>query len=188
MEKKPTYQIFSLLFLNKKNEEEISHVLTDICKIPKECVQRRMHMTIYHSRRPLPGVSFGSSTENIKANIDETRFMVLAPGGENPKANLIPSERSVAIRLTKRNNAIQRILELRRGIYKFENQHVLKNRRQKTSDWINAFGASHFQAHIKLIRPGSGIDKDLKKIGVIFRKNVKELFFDRYEINKLTRD
>ena len=108
MEKKPTYQIFALLFLNKKNEEEISHVLTNICKIPKECVQRRMHMTIYHSRRPLPGVSFGSWSENIKANIDETRFMVLAPGGENPKANLIPSERSVGIRLTKRNNAIQR--------------------------------------------------------------------------------
>jgi len=27
---------WSLLFLNKKNEEEISHVLTDICKIAKK--------------------------------------------------------------------------------------------------------------------------------------------------------
>jgi|TARA_B100001964_G_C13998073_1_gene493696 hypothetical protein len=185
--KKASYELYALLWLTRKNQEEITQVLTNICRIPKDCVERGMHMTIYYSRRPLPGLSLGRRYESIKANTSETRFMVLAPGGENPRANLIPEHRSVAIRLTKRNIAMPKILELRRGIYKYENEHVLKNRRQKTSDWKNAFGSSHFQAHIKLIRPGSGIDRNLTKIGEVFRKNINDLIFEKFEIRRFLK-
>ena len=142
--------IYALLWIDRESEKEISNILKNKCKINEDSIERGMHLTIYHARRKIPELKKSISFHKIKANIDETRFMVFAPGGENPKKNIIPSERSVGIRLTKRNIAIPKILELRRSFYKYENDLVLKGRKQKTTDWKNAFGSSHFQVHIKL--------------------------------------
>ena len=68
------------------------------------------------------------------------------------------------------------------------NDNVLSNRRQRTSDWKNAFGSSHFQAHIVMIRPGSNIDKNLTLIGKVFRKELKYIYFNKFEIKERLRD
>ena len=93
----------------------------------------------------------------------------------------------MGIRLTKRNIAIPRILELRRSIYRHENQTPIKNWKQKTSDWKNAFGSSHYQAHMTMIRPDSNINKNLTLIGKIFRNELKTIHFRKFHIKEMTR-
>ena len=59
--------------------------------IPKKAVHRRMHLTVYYARRFLPGLAEDLSTPiSIELNVAETRFMVLAPGGENPRREFLP--------------------------------------------------------------------------------------------------
>ena len=112
--------------------------------------------------------------------------MVLAPGGENPRPNLIPAHRSIGIRLTKRNNAVEEIINLRRNAYRFEPAFKTGHGSGKrivgqTTDWRNAFGARHYQPHVKLIKPGTDIDRDLTILGDAFRKRVKNITFSKAE-------
>ncbi|MDC0418896.1 hypothetical protein OAM15_04650 [Pelagibacteraceae bacterium] len=178
----PKYSLYALLWVDKDSEKEISDVLKYKCGVGEEHIQRRMHLTIYHSRRRLIEIKRSKTYETIKVDVKETRFMVLSPGGENPKKNIDPNNNPVGIRLTKRNIAIPRLVQLRRSLYKNENENVLKNRRHRTTDWKNAFGSNHFQAHILMIRPGNRIDKKLTNIGKIFRQELKYIYFNKFEI------
>lgn len=180
------FSINALLWLARESEEEVRRCLVDKCGVPEDAIQRGMHLTVYHGRRPLPGVPLGSKSVSIQAECSETRFMVFAPGGENPKPNLAPGLRSVGIRLTKRNSAMPEILELRRSVASHETEEVVRGR-SRTTDWRNAFGARHYQPHIKLIRPGSGIDRNLTVLGEIIRAELDHVRFDRFEIKTGTR-
>jgi hypothetical protein len=176
-----TYEVHALLWVTRKYEALITELLSRECEIPRNSIQRGIHLTVYHGRRPLPGLVPGSQPVRIVADALETRFMVLAPGGENPRPELDPSRRSVGIRLTKRNRAIDQIQRLRAGIYRFETLAVI-GERTPTSAWTNCFGARHYQPHIKLLRPGSGIERDLTKLGEIFRSDMEWIEFDRFEV------
>tara|TARA_B110000858_G_scaffold154176_1_gene175830 strand:+ start:81 stop:632 length:552 start_codon:yes stop_codon:yes gene_type:complete len=178
------YSLYALLWLNRDSEEEISDLLRNRCGIDKEYIQRGMHLTIYHSKKKLIGIEDYKSYRKIKADVKETRFMVFAPGGENPREDINPNNSSVGIRLTRRNIAIPEIIKLRRSIYKNEDEIMLKGRRNQTSDWKNSFGSSHFQAHIKMIRPGSNINKDLTLLGKILREELKYIYFNKFEIKQ----
>ena len=178
----PRYSLYSLLWIDRESEKEISDVLKYKCGVDEEHIQRRMHLTIYHSRRRLIDVKRSKSYEIIKADVKETRFMVLAPGGENPRKNINVNKSPVGIRLTRRNIAMPRLLQLRRSFYKYENERVLRNRRHKTSDKKNAFGSNHFQPHILMIRPGNRINVNLTDIGKIFREELKYIYFNKFEI------
>lgn len=175
------YEIYALLRVSRKYEELISDLLSGECKVPKDAIQRGLHLTVYHGRRPLPGLVSGNQRVRIFADALETRFMVMAPGGENPHPELEPSQRSVGIRLTKRNQAIDHIQRLREGIYRLETPAIVGGR-SPTSAWVNCFGARRYQPHIKLIRPGSMIDRDLTKLGEIFRSDMEQIEFDRFEV------
>lgn len=176
-----SYEVYALLWVARKCETLISDLLSRECGIPRNAIQRGLHLTIYHGRRPLLGLAPGSQPVRIVADAIETRFMVLAPGGENPRPELDPCRRSVGIRLTKRNRAIDRIQRLRANIYRLETPAVV-GRRKPTSAWTNCFGARHYQPHIKVLRPGSEIDRDLTKLGEIFRSDMEWIEFDRFEI------
>ena len=134
------YRLFGILWVTRRCEALISDLLVDECGIPKEAIQHGFHLTVYESRRPIPGVAPTSQAAEFYAETSESRFMVLAPGGENPRPELEPRRRSVGIRLTKRNRAIEPILNLRRDLYRRETQETTKNRKA-TTDWTNAFGA-----------------------------------------------
>lgn len=174
------YRVNAFLWLSKDSEREIGEFL--IGKgVPKSAIQRGMHLTLYHGRRPLSGLKVGSSTASIQADLGETRFMVLAPGGENPRPELEPQLRSIGIRLTRRNKCIPQILDLRRSIYALETVEAVRGRK-RTTDWVNAFGARHFQPHVKLMWPGNRLDRHLSNIGELLRAAIKTIEFDQFEI------
>ena len=174
------YRVFGLLWVTRRSESEISSLLNRECGIPSDAIQLGLHLTVYEAWMPIPGIVAERRPVKFAADIAETRFMVLAPGGENPRSELEPTRRSVGIRLTRRNLAIDDILALRRNLYIRETAEVTRGRKA-TTDWTNAFGARHYQPHIKLLRPGSGVDRDLTKIGEVFRDWIGHIEFGKFE-------
>lgn len=175
------HEIYALLWVTKACEARIRGLLVEAGGIPEDAVQRGLHLTVYYARRWLPGVELINRPVRISANAAETRFMVLAPGGENPRRDLVPSHRSVGIRLTKRNSAMAEIQELRMSLCRFETPSVLGCRRP-TTKWRSAFGASNYQPHIKLLQPGSSVGDDLTVLGRFFREELEQIDFGRFEI------
>lgn len=174
------YEVFGLLWLSRDCQSQVSRILADLYGVPKESVRRGLHLTVYHGMWLLPGMTIGTKTVKIVADASETRFMVMAPGGENPRPGYDPAQLSVGIRLTKRNMAIPQIQELRRNLYALETEEVIGNSR-RTSSWKNSIGARQYQPHITLLNPGSGIDRDLSRLGKIFRSEISDIIFDRFE-------
>ena len=172
---KNDFECYFLLFLSLKSEKLIREFLIQKINVNEESIERNMHLTIYYGRRKLP-IDMGQSFLSIDSDVTETRFMVLAPGGENPHPDHIASQKSIGIRLTKRNSAIPDILKLRRQIYRHESKFI---KRQNTTDWKNAFGARNYQPHIKLLRPGTSINNDLSIIGNKFREYIKIIEFSK---------
>ena len=181
MRKQHKFQTYALLWVSKRSQQEIKHILNYECEIPESVIQRDMHLTIYHGRRLLPGLVPYCDFVQIESDVTETRFMVFVPGGENPRREIDPSMHSVGIRLTKRNVAIDEIQRLRASIYQFETEEVIGNRKP-TSAWKNCFGARNYQPHIELLQPENKIHRDLKKIGETFRANIDHIVFDKFEV------
>lgn len=181
MTKNYDYEVYALLWVSRQSTKIIRELLSHKCKIPVKAIERNFHLTVYHARRQLPGLTSYSCAVSIVADSLETRFMPLAPGGENPRPEIEPSKCSVGIRFTKRNQAIEAIQNLRADIFRFETKDVIGNRKP-TSAWKSCFGARHYQPHIKLLRPGSGIDRNLTKLGEIFRSEINEIEFDRFQV------
>ena len=175
------YELYGILWVARQSEAQIIEFLSHECRVATKAIQHGLHLTVYYSRRPVPRLNEHRQSVSIVADVSETRFMVLAPGGENPRIGLEPSRRSIGIRLTKRNQAIGQILNLRRGIYQLEPSEWSANRKP-TSDWQNAFGARHYQPHIKLLQPGNEVDRDLTEIGKGFRSSISYIEFDRFEV------
>lgn len=165
---------FVFLYLSPECEKAISVFFEKEIGILPEFIQKKMHLTVYLNKHPNCSFRNDKIKVDITANVDETRFMVFAPGGENPRPNIDPSNRSVGIRLTKRNDAIPEILEIRRGFYKLEPKFTT---RSNTTDSRNAFGAKNYQPHIKFLNSGNNIGHDLSPIGQKFRDKFKVLKF-----------
>ena len=180
MQKKHNYEIYALLWVSDRCTRLISNLLYDL-GIPNRAIERDLHLTVYYGRRPLPGLVPGYQSEHIIADSAETRFMVLARGGENPRPEYEPNQRSVGIRLTRRNQAIKRIQTLRSSIYCLETTKVIGDC-TRTSAWKSCFGPRNYQPHIKLLRPNSGIQRDLRQLGTAFRTGVDLIEFDRFQV------
>lgn len=179
--KRHSYEVYAVLRVTRRCEGVINNLLLDECDVPRHAIQHGLHLTVYYGRRPLPGLVSADRPVRMRADALETRFMVLAPGGENPRPELEPSRRSVGIRLTRRNLAIKHVQRLRESIYSLETPAITSSRKP-TSAWTNCFGARHYQPHIKLLRPGSEIDSDLTNLGEIFRSEMEWIEFDRFEV------
>jgi hypothetical protein len=145
-----------------------------------------MHMTVYHARRLMP-VSALNESIAVVVPTAETRFMVLAPGGENPRPELEPARCKVGIRIQKKNAARGEIRAFRERLLIYETPNVLGGRLPSNSQ-RNAFGARSFQPHVALMRPGSRIDRDLTKTGMLFRSHIEYLTFDRFSIEIASKD
>jgi hypothetical protein len=145
-------------------------------------VLRNMHITVYHSRRPIRGVESHSEPARVILPASETRFMVMSPGGEHPRPELDPSELTVGIRVHKQSSALPSILEFRRRLLKLETQRVL-GRRAPSTDKSSAFGARFYQPHLSILRPGSEIDRDLSVLGRRFRETLGDLIFDTFAVD-----
>ena len=175
-------EIYGILWLDWDTELWIRDILIYDYDVPEESIANRLHLTVYYARRLLPGVTKKTIPVQIEADVRETRFMVLAPGGENPRPELEPRRRSVGIRLTRRNSAVEEIQALRESLYRLETSEIIGVNRKPTRAWSNAFGARHYQPHIKLLKPGSGISRDLTVLGDIFRSQIDVIRFNTFEV------
>lgn len=171
-----------MLFVSRRSAAEIAEFFVSK-GIPEDSIKPYMHLTVYHARRLLPGLRAGTQTRSvqIEADIEETRFRDFAPGGENPRPSIDPASKPVGVRLTKQNQAIDAIQALRREMCLLETPEVIGNRQRSTA-WRSCFGAKTYQPHVVLLRPGSGIDRDLKLLGASFRAQIRTIEFDRYKI------
>ncbi len=176
-----SFEVNAILWVAKASEEQIRGFFVDTVGVKKNRLQSDLHLTVYHGRRVLPTLTEQDEAVTITLPTVETRFMVLAPGGENPRADLDLNSLPVGIRLTKRNSAIHVIQDLRRQIYSRENKRVL-GQRSPTTAWRNAFGSRHYQPHIQLLKPWHKISAQLTEFGELFRSQVDVIEFDRFQI------
>lgn len=178
---KPAFEIWASLRVSERSEAAILETLTQKCGIAPNKLHSDLHLTVYHGRRHLAGLIEGDRPVSITADTATTRFMVMAPGGENPRPDLDPRRRSVGIRFNRRNRAIERIQEIRASVSRLETEKTVRGR-TPTDAKRNAFGARHFQPHITLIKRGGNVHHDLSKLGIVFRAELQEIEFDLFRI------
>lgn len=175
------FEIYALLHVSRESETQVRRFLIQRAGLNERAVRRGLHLTVYYARRMLPNVRNSAQSVGIEANSSETRFMVMAPGGENPREELVPNRKTVGIRLTRRNAAISAIQDLRRSLYERETKELIGSRKRTTA-WTSCFGARHYQPHITLLYPKSGVEDDLSNLGKVFRDEILTIDFDRFEI------
>ena len=175
------YEVNAMLRVSKTSEEQIRTFFSETYGVRRNRLQTDLHLTVYHGRRQLPGLSEICRPVRVIVNTAETRFMVLAPGGENPRHNLAPSSHSVGIRITRRNPAVSEIQHLRESIYRLETKNVVGTR-SRTTAWTSCFGSRHYQPHVQLLRPWNKLDVDLTEIGARFRSEIAHIKFDLFQI------
>lgn len=179
---KRQYNFYVLLFLDSESESKIHDFFKSHYNIPQKSLVKNLHLTLYYSRRTMIGLDQRFRKDSdvmIDVDVQETRFMTMTPGGENPKEGIIPSKTSIGIRLTKRNNSIKEIMSLRRIYYEIEPNFKT---RTKTKDWYNSFGSNHYQPHIKILHPKNKLTVDLSEVGIDFRSQIKQLRFNRLKV------
>ncbi len=181
-----TTEVWAQLLLCEEDRLRVREFFVSEFGITPRCVVRNMHITVYHARRPMPGVFPVSEPADVVLAATETRFMVMAPGGENPRPELDPAERKVGLRVHKQSAALRLILEFRERLLRRETPRVL-GRRPPSTRRANAFGARHYQPHMAVLRAGTGIDRDLARLGVPFRQKLGNLRFDRFEVEIVGR-
>jgi hypothetical protein len=181
-----TTEVWAQLFLCDEDRARVHDFFVKEFGIKPRCVVRNMHITVYHARRPMPGVVSVTEPATLVLPAAETRFMVMAPGGENPRPELDPARRKVGIRVHKQAAALASILELRERLLKRETPRVLGWRPPSTHR-SNAFGARHYQPHMAVLHAGNGIHRDLTQLGGPFRERLGSLRFDRFEIEVVRR-
>lgn len=179
-------EIWAQLFLCDEDCARIRDFFVLEFGIKPRYVVRNMHITVYYARRPIPGVVDWCEPAHVVLSASETRFMVMAPGGENPRPELDPGKRKVGLRVHKQSVTLPAILEFRNRLLQYETRQVLGNRFPSTRR-ANAFGARHFQPHMAVLRAGSRIGRDLTLIGAPFRETMGNLTFDRFAISIVRR-
>jgi hypothetical protein len=103
--KRLTIEVWAQLCLARSDCERIRHFLVSEVGVKPRTVVRKMHLTVYYARRPLPGVVSIAAPAHVILPAEDTRFMVLAPGGENPRPELEPGHRKVGIRVHRQSKA-----------------------------------------------------------------------------------
>lgn len=144
-------------------------------------VHERLHLSVYHARRPLNGLMDTEEPVAIEVAADDLRFMAMTPGGENPRPEIDPAQCHVGVRVRRSSPATQVIHALRSRFFPLETLDVI-GVRKPSSHVRNAFGARHFQPHVTLIRPQNGLNSDLKEIGTACRAAVAGIQFDRFVV------
>jgi len=180
---KTQFEVWAQFRVSKRSMVEIHNFFKQEYAISPEFLVPNLHVTIYHSRRPMPKLEEMEKSCHFSIDTLDTRFMVLAPGGENPRPHLIPGRRKVGIRIKRTSNFRKIIHEYRCLFLPHETEKVLGSRKPSSSS-RNAFGARSFQPHISILKGGSGIISNLSEVGENFREIVHEIYFDRFLIRK----
>lgn len=181
--KKHEYEIWCQLILSKSCEKEVHDFFIRQFYIDPRYLVRNMHITLYHSRRPMFNLEEFKVNCNHVIDTMDTRFMVLAPGGENPHPDLIPAYRKVGVRIKKGTDLRIQIDTYREEVLRLEDKFALGGRKPSNKN-RNAFGSRYFQPHLTILKSGSGIKTDLTEVGEEFRDFIHELNFTEYIIKR----
>jgi len=174
-------ETWAVLDLSTRDRNRITDFLTNDWGVSMDKVVRHMHLTAYHAREPMPGVASLREPAHVVLPAGDTRFMVMAPGGENPREELDPGRRKVGVRVHRQSPCFAEIMSFRERLLSFETLDVLGSRKP-SSHTSNAFGARHFQAHMSLLLAGSGVPRDLSPLGASFREAFGEFIFDQFRV------
>jgi hypothetical protein len=180
-------EVFAQLHLSSNDCSRLRDFLSGEFGILRKYILRKMHITVYYSRRFMLGVFPLIEDTNIIIPAPETRFMVMAPGGENPRQDVGPANNMIGIRVQRQSSAMPQILSLRQRLLHYETKRVLGGRKPSTKK-TSAFGARCFQPHMVILRPGHCISSDLSNIGIPFREKIENLCFDKFEIKIVHRE
>ena len=180
-------EVWAQLWVNSSDCSRLRDLLVTEKLVKPSSIIPKMHLTVYHCRRPMPGLAPLTEEAHVVVPTAETRFMVLAPGGENPRPELEPHRCKVGIRIKKTSTSRVEIQEYRKRLLAHESPNVLGGRPPSTMT-NSAFGARNFQPHIALVRSGSRLERDLTKIGAVLRANIDHLILDRFTIDIVRKD
>jgi hypothetical protein len=169
----------------RESERDVRDFFVSKLKLREEFVESKLHLTVYHSRRKLPGLASYIERATVEVEPEYWRFMAMAPGGENPRPDIDVARKRVGIRVQRKSPAYREILNPRSRFYPLE-APVVSGRRPPTGERKSAFGARAYQPHVALLRAGSGIDPDLSRAGELFRSCVPTVHFDRLVVRCLT--
>ena len=179
--KRPITKTYAAVYLSQSDSDAIYDFLSYGWGIQPGTISRNLHVTLYSSPMRLPELRSSREEVRIDCDISETRFMLMAPGGENPRPEISSAFNKVGIRFTRRNVGIESIQNLRRRVCYYETPEILGRRRPSTHTH-NAFGAREFQPHMTLLKPGAKIGADLYEIGAAFRRHFQYICLDNFVV------
>src|SRR5262245_10323737 len=133
-----------MLFVSSESERDIQRFFIQHVGLERRSLFKELHLTVYHARRLLAGLSDYEEQVAIDLEPAHLRFMVMAPGGENPRADIDPSRNSIGVRITRTAPALGQIRSLRARFFPYETPKLL-GQRLPSSDGRSAFGARCFQ-------------------------------------------
>jgi len=113
-------EVWAKLFLCVSDRDRIRDFFVSEFGITPPYIISNMHLTVYHARRPMPGVVSVTEAVNVVLQASETRFMVMAPGGENPRPDLDPARCKIGIRVHKQSSVLPAILKFRERLLRYE--------------------------------------------------------------------
>ena len=180
-----TPDVWALAYVSQASEQELHNFFIKQ-GLRRAVLKSNLHVTIYYARRVVPGLSNREERIDIQIDPANLRFMVLTPGGENPRPDADPSVNQIGVRIRRTAPERLEIENLRARFYDYESLQVLGARRPSDRR-RNAFGARHFQPHITLLKSGADIDPDLTKLGERFRVSVGAIQLDRLVIKSRGR-
>ena len=172
------HMVWAMAHLSKESEAAVRALLREKLGFPSHMIKRGLHTTVYHSRRPMSGLSDSEELLSITVPGSELRMMALAPGGENARPDIDPRLSQVGFRIRRAAGAADALEAVRARFFAHETPDVLGARRPSTRR-SSAFGARSYQPHITVLKPGAVSDPDLSRIGVAVREHLAWLQFDR---------
>jgi hypothetical protein len=173
--------VWAFLFVSQESEQAIQKFFVREVGIHPRFLKSQLHLSIYHARRFLSGLTEYEESIEIDISPADLRFMAMAPGGENPRPEIEPGRCPIGVRLKRGSAVTASVRSLRSRFYPLETGSVL-GIRSPSSHSRSAFGARYFQPHITLIHAGSGINRDLTKIGNGFRLAMDKIRLDRFVV------
>ena len=182
-------KLYCSLELCKSTSIEINKFFKD-WGLNEKCLFNTHHLTIYE----IPILKHDVLTKNEdqlqsilshqlinQYSSDETRFMVMSPGGDNPNNKKSVHRSKVGIRFTKRSPLFDELDSLRQKLSFLDNQ-ALALLSSTTGRNSNAFGIKNFKPHLTLINRNNNLPNNLFEIGAAFREHISELIFSEIKL------
>jgi hypothetical protein len=178
---KPQHSLYVKAEMSEISRRKLIDFLRGNDLIKNEKILDSFHITIYLAE--FKTIYRGNEIRpiSLRVPIEETRLMVMAPGGENPRPDIDPMRCAIGARI-RRGAAREYIYDLRREFYHVEDS-IYFGRRKKSSNTHNAYGAKIFQPHFTMTESAALIEDNLRDIGEKMRSEIKYVSFDKMYVN-----